>query len=411
MQRIVIFLTLMLMISCGSADPEQPNTPQPQPPSNEPPSSTPSFAALLNAPNPPFEVHDPSNIVEMAPGVYSFFASSNPDWDYQLRQFTLDMNQAMPSWQEQGFWSTQDELPEFLEWHVPWMEQYGYDGTFQIEHRELATIAPSLLDAQTVYFNMRNTAGYEWAAERDEEPAMFHAMYKANASGTYPNQTWSVDPIPVYYSDETTFGRGGPRAVDTQVWRDDDGQLYMTFGSWDPANRNVIAIADMDETTGRIEGFTASAPGYYNASSPAFHPVATFGEAAQSFKHGDYYYLFLNLGGCCSGLDSTYTIVVGRSSNLYGPYTDDLGRAFMDVYPETADTDYVTRFPGKLLLQTEGDVIGPGHTGIYTHSDGRVLMSFHYYDGRDNGTPKLATRELAFDAEGWPYVVRDVSTE
>ena len=42
-------------------------------------------------------------------------------------------------------------------------------------------------------------------------------------------------------------------------------------------------------------------------------------EASFLYQHGGYYYLFCNWGGCCAGVDSTYNIRVGRSTNVSGP--------------------------------------------------------------------------------------------
>ena len=358
---------------------------------------------------PGFAVHDPSNILEVAPNVYTAFTSTHPDQSHHMRQLVLDMNEENPAWHEVGHWPIEprgeNPIPQYDVWMLPWWEEYGYDSSL-IEHTESATVAPTMVDASTVYFHLYNNAGRTWAEQRGLEPAMYAAIFRAVATGVWPQQQWTMEPIPVYYSDTETFNAGGPRAVDAHVWNDNDGQMYMTFGSWDPANQNVIVITDMNESTGRIEGFDVQTPGYYDSSNPVFHPVATFGEGAQSYRYGDYYYLFINLGGCCAGVESSYFIVVGRSTNVYGPYVDDQGRRFMDVYSEN-DLSDGRRFPGKLVLRGEGAYIGPGHTGIYEHPDGRLAISFHYYDAEDNGKSKFTTRELAFDQDGWPYVVSD----
>ncbi|MEM6842663.1 MAG: family 43 glycosylhydrolase [Bacteroidota bacterium] len=357
-----------------------------------------------------FDAHDVSNIKEISDGVYSVFSSSNPDYEGRLRQFTLDTNEPNPVWRLTQHWPVGVEQ-EDMAWHIEWMKKYDYDPESQVEHTELATVAPTLYDASTVYFHIYNNPGRAWASENGKEPAMFAALYKATATGEYPNQEWSMEPTPVYYSDNITWDRGGSRAVDAQVWQDNDGQQYMTIGSWDPAMRKVIHIVDMDESTGRIEGFNANEPAYYpEGGHPSFHPVGTFGEATYSFRHGGYYYLFVNLGGCCSGLTSTYEIVVGRSENIYGPYVDERGRDFMGKYNNESDEPQIEVFAGKGLisgLQGDTQYIGPGHTGIYETPRGKYCLSFHYYDGNANGTPRLGTREIVFDEEGWPYVVSD----
>ena len=45
-------------------------------------------------------------------------------------------------------------------------------------------------------------------------------------------------------------------------------------------------------------------------------------EATYIHKKGKYYYFFGSIGTCCEGVNSTYTTVVGRAENLWGPYTD-----------------------------------------------------------------------------------------
>merc|ERR1712061_141269 len=45
----------------------------------------------------------------------------------------------------------------------------------------------------------------------------------------------------------------------------------------------------------------------------------------------DYYYLFVNWGTCCSGIDSTYNIRIGRSRNVEGPYEDQDGNRMLDA--------------------------------------------------------------------------------
>ena len=87
------------------------------------------------------------------------------------------------------------------------------------------------------------------------------------------------------------------------------------------------------------------------------------------------YYLFVNWGGCCDGVDSTYEIRVGRSSSVTGPYLDKTGANMLNA-------------GGSSFLPVEpagnSRIVGPGHSGIYTGgitgNDGRDYFSFHFYD-------------------------------
>jgi len=105
-----------------------------------------------------------------------------------------------------------------------------------------------------------------------------------------------------------------------------------------------------------------------------------------------YYFLFLNWGRCCSGVDSTYQIRVGRSVNPMGPFVDKNGDSLMNG-------------GGSLLLKETGYMIGPGHMGTYER-DNIDIMTFHYYDSRRavawyTGLPWIAERELTIE-NGWP---------
>ena len=50
--------------------------------------------------------------------------------------------------------------------------------------------------------------------------------------------------------------------------------------------------------------------------------------------------------------------------------------------------------------------IGPGHVSIFK-SDGKDWLSFHYYDGEEDGIPSVEAREIVWENsrdEIWPRV-------
>ena len=113
-------------------------------------------------------------------------------------------------------------------------------------------------------------------------------------------------------------------------------------------------------------------------------------EAAAILKHERYYYLFVNWGLCCRGLDSTYEIRVGRSRSIAGPYLDKDGRA-------------LSAGGGSLLLGSAANITGPGHASFVT-SGKETRMFFHYYDRKRAGHASLGNHKLRWSQNGWPEV-------
>ena len=56
---------------------------------------------------------------------------------------------------------------------------------------------------------------------------------------------------------------------------------------------------------------------------------------------------------------------------------------------------------GTLFLQRDGRYIGPGHVGI-VEFEAEQIITYHYYDGGDDGVSKLAARELFWNDKDWP---------
>jgi arabinan endo-1,5-alpha-L-arabinosidase len=175
-----------------------------------------------------------------------------------------------------------------------------------------------------------------------------------------------------------TGAKDDANAIDPCVTEGPDNTLWLAYGSfW-----SGIKLVQLDPKTGLR--LAADSPVHALAHKEQI-------EAAAIYRHGDYFYLFVNWGYCCRGVKSTYNIRVGRSRQIAGPYVDKDG------------TD-LRKGGGSLLLETEGRFIGPGHAGILKDGD-RYLLSYHFYDGQQNGRSRLAIRRLEWDRDGWPKVV------
>ncbi|MEV6552026.1 arabinan endo-1,5-alpha-L-arabinosidase [Streptomyces sp. NPDC051597] len=167
-------------------------------------------------------------------------------------------------------------------------------------------------------------------------------------------------------------------AIDPDLFVDDDGKWWLAFGShW-----SGIKMIRLDPKTGKQYA------GDTTRHSLAARSTGTRAvEAPTVVKRNGYYYLFASYDACCSGTTSTYKIKVGRATRPTGPYYDR-NRVAMN------------KDGGTVVMASQGSVIGPGGQDIMPDTDGDLLV-YHYYDGRDNGAPKLGLNRLNWDS-GWP---------
>jgi arabinan endo-1,5-alpha-L-arabinosidase len=171
----------------------------------------------------------------------------------------------------------------------------------------------------------------------------------------------------------------GSNAIDPAFISDASGNWWLAFGSF----FNGINMVQLDPSTGKPLGAT---PTCYSLAQR----TGTAIEGSTVYVHAGMYYLFASVDTCCQGVNSTYHIVVGRSSNPQGPYVDRGGIA-------------MTQGGGTIVLATHGNIIGPGGQGIFSDTDGDVLV-YHYYDGNNGGTPTLGINLLGWTTDGWPFV-------
>ncbi len=166
-------------------------------------------------------------------------------------------------------------------------------------------------------------------------------------------------------------------AIDPAIFKDADGRLWLAFGSfW-----TGIKLIQMDPLTGKR--LTSDSQIY----SLAWHSSI---EAPALHRRGKYYYLFVNWGLCCRGVNSTYEIRVGRSEQITGPYLDKENKDMMSD-------------GGSLLLGSVGDRVGPGHASIFSEN-GSDWLSYHFYDRTRNGRSAMGVNKLSWTPDNWPFL-------
>lgn len=167
-------------------------------------------------------------------------------------------------------------------------------------------------------------------------------------------------------------------AIDPAVLIDDDSQGWMAFGShW-----GGIFLIQLDFPEGKP---TAGA----EPVNIAHRTTAVNAIEAPSLLHREgHYYLFVSYDRCCSGLESTYNINVGRAESIEGPYLD-------------ADGVDLRSGGGSLLAASHDNEIGPG--GASVAGD---WIAYHYYDADHGGDFRLAVEKLGWPDDGWPRLTQ-----
>jgi arabinan endo-1,5-alpha-L-arabinosidase len=172
----------------------------------------------------------------------------------------------------------------------------------------------------------------------------------------------------------------GFNAIDPCVFHDDDGSLWLTFGSY----WSGIKLIQLDPQTGKR--IAPDAKMYSLAYNDSI-------EASCLCKHQGEYYLFVNWGSCCQGPRSTYNIRIGRSKAISGPYLDKAGVPMLQ------------RGGSLFLATTNGPLIGPGHAGML-NADGRSWFTSDFEgDLRRDGKATLAIMPLRWNPDGWPAAI------
>ena len=223
------------------------------------------------------------------------------------------------------------------------------------------------------------------------------AVGVAENTGTPTQPVWNDLGLIAASYDETLLT---PRCKDPSVLRDGK-KLWMVFGSHgggvyatelrfvdNPRTLKLAVAPDKPHTREPgLEGRFTKLAQHMNSDGDESEIEAPF-----VFRHEEWYYLFTNFGKCCGGVKSTYSfIVVGRATEVTGPYHDHDGKLLLEG-------------GGTSFLRTEGRFIGPGHAGIAMIKDGRYVFTYTFSDGRDQGRSKLGVRELKWSAAGWPLL-------
>jgi arabinan endo-1,5-alpha-L-arabinosidase len=204
--------------------------------------------------------------------------------------------------------------------------------------------------------------------------------------------------LPDRYNVGNKWGDRWPHCIDPCVFYDEQGKLWMSYGSWSGG----IWMLELDENTGlRDYDVTYELKGSGNGITvdPYFGKKIAggyyaSGEASYIEHIGGYYYLFVTNGGLAAGGNANdynnggYQMRVFRSENPDGPYTDSHNNNA--VYPsyllnfgpnENDNNRGVNIFGayndwGNQIKGNYGER-SQGHNSIIAAEDGRTYLVYH----------------------------------
>ena len=222
--------------------------------------------------------------------------------------------------------------------------------------------------------------------------------------------------LPSRYNLGSKWGNRFPNCIDPCVFFDEDGKLWMTYGSWSGG----IWMLELDEETGLRDydvQYKVAGSGDGVTSDPYFGKKIAggfyvSGEGSYVEYINGYYYLFLSYGFMLSALPSDtdaggYQMRVFRSEKPDGPYKDAKGTSavynkYAKNFGPQSDTRGVNIFGaydqwGFMSLGEREQ----GHNSIIAAQDGRTYLVYHTRFQDESQGHAVRVHQVFQNQDGW----------
>ena len=222
-------------------------------------------------------------------------------------------------------------------------------------------------------------------------------------------------------SERGNWGEYWPNNIDPCVFYDEEGKLWMSYGSWSGG----IWMLELDESTGLRDydvnyeitgsGQNITVDPYFGKKIAGGYYVS--GEASYIEHIGDYYFLFMSYGGLAAGGDAKdynnggYQMRVFRSENPDGPYkdmngTDAVYNSYQLNFGPDANTNRGVNIFGAYKdwgNQAKGNFgeRSQGHNSIIAAEDGRTYLVYHTRFQNRQEAHEVRVHQVFLSKNGW----------
>ena len=222
--------------------------------------------------------------------------------------------------------------------------------------------------------------------------------------------------LPARYNVGSKWGNRWPNCIDPCVFFDEEGKLWMTYGSWSGGIwmlelNEETGLRDYDvkyNVTGSGDGVTSD-PYYGKKIAGGFY---VSGEGSYIEYINGYYYLFMSYGFMLSALPDDpnaggYQMRVFRSEKPEGPYKDSRGASavytqYAKNFGPNCDTRGVNIFGAYgdwgLMSLAERE---QGHNSIIAAEDGRTYLVYHTRFQDNTQGHAVRVHQVFQNQDGW----------
>ncbi|MDR3219535.1 MAG: glycoside hydrolase family 43 protein [Dysgonamonadaceae bacterium] len=221
-----------------------------------------------------------------------------------------------------------------------------------------------------------------WAPELFYNNGTYFAYYTAKRKGDNISciGVATTNDITKGFEDHGILIEWGKEAIDAFVFKDEDGQLYITWKAYGLDNSRPVEIlcSELSEDGLSLVGKHFSLTNHQKA-------WVGDGEEGQCLvKHKDYYYLFYSVGGCCDN-KCNYRVHVARAKSLKGDWE---------------------QYGKNPVLYGGGLWKCSGHGTVVQSPDNRYFYLYHAYHAYDFeyiGRQGLLDELIWDEKTDWPY--------